>query len=476
MSAPIACGECHVVPDRVNAPGHLDQGPAQVRFGSLATSGGATPLWSRTDARCSGVYCHGASLPGGSSTTPLWTKVDGTQAACGACHGVPPPAPHPQNRSCGNCHDGYSSSSVNLATHVDGAVEVNGLSCTSCHGDPANPNAAPPVDTQGNTVTTALGVGAHQEHLRDGALRAALACADCHTVPTSTAHSNGTVDLTFGALARTGGLVPAFDAASATCASTYCHGASLPGGSNATPEWTKVDGTQAACGTCHGVPPPAPHPQNRSCGNCHSGYTSTSVNLATHVDGVLEVSALTCTSCHGDPARQPAAIAPAPPSGSGGETDTSSLAVGAHLSHLQDSSIRLAVACTECHVVPTSTGHANGTADVAFGTLARTGAANPSWDPGAATCSSTYCHGATLNAGGSNQLPHWTSVDSTQAACGTCHGVPPPTSSGHPAVFVIGGSTGVCAGCHPLTVNSNGTINVAGGKHIDGVVQASHGG
>ena len=37
---------------------------------------------------------------------------------------------------------------------------------------------------------------------------AALACADCHTVPTSTTHATGTVDLTWGALARTGGLTP----------------------------------------------------------------------------------------------------------------------------------------------------------------------------------------------------------------------------------------------------------------------------
>ena len=474
-SGPVACAECHVVPARWDAQ-HGTQAHGVVRFGPLATRAGAAPRWDRDAARCSGTYCHGASLPGGSNTAPQWTKVDGTQAACGTCHGVPPPAPHIPNTNCGNCHAGYSSSAVNLATHVNGTVEVNGLSCTSCHGDPANGNAAPPVDTQGDTVTTAPGVGAHQTHLHDGALRAAVACADCHAVPTSPAHANGTVDLTFSALASTGGLAPAFDAASATCASTYCHGASLPGGTNTTPRWTKVDGTQAACGTCHGIPPdpstghPYASAATDACARCHPATVKADGGIdvagGRHVNGSVEFD-LSCTSCHGDPSRQPAAIAAAPPSGSRGETDPAALAVGAHLSHLQDSTIRLAVACSECHVVPTSTLHANGTADVAFGPLARTGGANPNWDPSAATCSSTYCHGATLNAGGSNQLPQWTRVDSTQAACGTCHGVPPP---GHP--HSPDQSLTDCSMCHPATMNKDGTINVAGGKHIDGVVQA----
>ena len=71
--------------------------------------------------------------------------------------------------------------------------------CTGCHGDQAN--AAPPVATAG--ASTGVKVGAHQAHLVKTNLRAAaLACADCHTVPTTIAHSNGTVDLTWGALAR----------------------------------------------------------------------------------------------------------------------------------------------------------------------------------------------------------------------------------------------------------------------------------
>ena len=37
--------------------------------------------------------------------------------------------------------------------------------------------------------------------------------------------------------------------------------------------WTSPAAT--SCGTCHGVPPSAPHAQNADCAMCHTGYTST---------------------------------------------------------------------------------------------------------------------------------------------------------------------------------------------------------
>lgn len=476
LMRPIACNECHPVPTRVDSPGHID-GRVDVRFGPLATPAGLLPLWDRSAAACNNIYCHGAAIRGGSLTTPTWNKVDGTQAACGTCHGVPPPAPHVQNEDCSKCHGGYTAASVNLATHVNHSVEVVALSCTSCHGDPAAGNPAPPADTRGNTATTAVGVGAHQAHVTDGPVRAALSCNDCHPVPSSTGHASGSVELTFSDLASSGGLAPTFDATTATCTSTYCHGSTLPGGANTTPRWTLVDGTQDTCGSCHGAPPAEAdgHPYAATslatCARCHPATVTAAgtIDIAggLHVNGSVEVQ-LSCTSCHGDPSREPANIAPAPPSGARGETDTSTLAVGAHLSHLTDGPVRAALACNECHVVPTATDHSNGTVDIVFGKLARTGGATPQWDVGTATCSGTYCHGATLRAGGSSQKPLWTTVDGTQARCGTCHGVPPPGHS--PSLKLT-----QCYWCHYATMNPDGTINIPGGKHIDGTVQASGG-
>ena len=106
---------------------------------------------------------------------------------------------------------------------------------------------------------------------------------------------------------------------------------------------------------------------------------------------------------------------------------------------------------------PSTLVHSNGTVDLAWSALA--GAVT--WDRGAATCS-TYCHGATLAAGGTNTLPGGTEVGSGQTACGTCHGVPPPAP--HPPATA-------CDGCHEGTVDATGAILVSSGRHIDGTVQ-----
>ena len=326
----ISCGECHVVPSQVESPGHMDSGGVTMTFGALASAGGLKPSWDSGAATCNSVYCHGATLPGGSlpNHEPKWTQVDGTQAACGTCHGIPPPASsgHPTvsggTTACAGCHPGtvLADGTIDVAggKHINGTVDVSGTACTSCHGDSTRANAviapAPPKDAHGNTSTTALGVGAHQSHLNAGPLRGAIACSECHVVPSDTAHSTETTPppVIFGSLANSGGAAPAWNRASATCASTYCHGGTLSGGSITAPQWTKVDGTQAACGTCHGLPPPTGRHSDhsgRSCGDCHGGsYTRTSADPSRHVNATVEVGNLvtswdpstrTCVGCHG---------------------------------------------------------------------------------------------------------------------------------------------------------------------------------
>jgi predicted CxxxxCH...CXXCH cytochrome family protein len=486
LRGPVPCQECHVVPAREDDPGHVDKDHGDVAFGPLATARGATPVWSRGAATCSGVYCHGATLAGGTHTAPRWTQVDGSQVACGSCHAAPPPpqSGHPPvaggREACAACHpdtvNGDGTINVASGRHVNGRVDLGALGCVSCHGDRSNGNAAPPRGTRGETATTARAVGAHQQHLSDGPLRQALACAECHAVPSDTSHVNGSVDLTWGPLARAGGAVPVWDGA--RCSGVYCHGGTLnAGGSNTSPTWTKVGAGEVACGACHGIPPPPStgHPAvpggATACGLCHPGVTASGaidVAAGKHVNGVVDVKDLSCTSCHGDAGR--AVNAPAPPHGTHGETATTALAVGAHAQHLQGGRLRAGLSCADCHPVPTSTTHTDGKVDLAFGPLARAGGANPSWDRASATCSGVYCHGATLHAGGAATAPVWTRVDGSQIACGTCHGAPPPPSTGHPAV---GGELTVCSGCHADTVKPDGTIDVAAGKHMNGTVDVA---
>ncbi|MGZ3479863.1 MAG: CxxxxCH/CxxCH domain c-type cytochrome, partial [Myxococcaceae bacterium] len=91
-----------------------------------------------------------------------------------------------------------------------------------------------------------------------------------------------------------------------------------------------------------------------------------------------------------------------------------------------------------------------------------------------ATCT-VYCHGSgTLlskdTSTGLNRAPIFNGGTS-QAACGTCHGIPTkiPGTSHHAGVTSII----QCAGCHPTTVAPSGNIIVGadgGSTHVNGVV------
>jgi predicted CxxxxCH...CXXCH cytochrome family protein len=432
LAAPVRCDECHVTPGDVFAAGHVDGGTAEVTFGPLASRPtSATAAWDRTTASCTSVYCHGGSLDaGGLATVPVWTSADGSAAACGACHAAPPPEPHPVNPVCGDCHVGFTATSVDRAVHVDGKVDLQ-LACASCHGGPEN--AAPPAGTHGESLTSLRAVGAHQAHVRGGALAAPMACAACHVVPGEMLHSDEDATVRFGGVAVAGGAIPDWDRASETCSSTYCHGAFAGGDALNAPSWTIVNGTQATCGSCHGKPPPPPHFANPDCARCHAGYTATTVAVATHVDGVVNVRTMRCDSCHGS------AGVPAPPASTRGETATTARAVGAHRRHLEAGAIGAPVPCGTCHLVPTAMDHFDGAVQL----LPAAG-----WEAAISTCANA-CHGAAR--------PLWTKVDGTQAACGSCHGAPPPA----PHV-----QNGACERCHDGYTAA--TVNLA--THVDGRV------
>jgi predicted CxxxxCH...CXXCH cytochrome family protein len=296
LANPVACATCHTVPADAFEARHIDGATAEIKFAGLAARG-VTPSWDRASATCSSTYCHGATLSGGAQKAPVWTTLDGTQRACGSCHGAPPAnAYHTRtDLSCGSCHTGYSAAAVVARTHVDGNLDYS-VTCTSCHGDSARAasGAAPPAGTHGETATTSRAVGAHLKHLQGGSWTNGIACSECHAVPTSMLHANNTVDISWGPLARAGGSAPAWNRTSNTCSSNWCHGAKLTGGTDTTPIWTRVDGTQDACGTCHGRPPSSgEHGEHRgeaSCGDCHAtGYSTTAVNKTLHVNGVLDV-------------------------------------------------------------------------------------------------------------------------------------------------------------------------------------------
>ncbi len=338
------CGVCHIEPQTVNEPGHIDSDrPADVRFDGLALWKGAEPTWDGTT--CENAYCHGSSAP-------RWTAVGVGEASCGTCHGLPPDTPtHPNVSACDLCHgevvDGegkIADKSLHINGHVEvsfghpegfanpssesfhtaairdagwdlasckschgtdyagGTVEVTCLTChpktpedcSACHGGNANP--APPEDLGGNVATTFRGVGAHQAHLTESAVSRALTCVECHVMPEALDDSGHIgsglpAEVTFGALAREEESTPTWDGT--TCATTYCHGG-FEGGKQAAVTWTQVGTGQAACGTCHGTPPPseAGHPQNSSCSMCHPRVADDDLNIldkSLHMNGEVEI-------------------------------------------------------------------------------------------------------------------------------------------------------------------------------------------
>jgi predicted CxxxxCH...CXXCH cytochrome family protein len=296
--AALACNECHVVPERSDSAGHGDHGsPATLVFGALASNAGHTPSYDPATRSCSDSYCHGHG-----TGDAVWNAPRSSSAACGSCHGLPPPAPHPQSERCSLCHGAVVDTARNFVApelHANGQVDLaTPDSCTACHGS-ANP--APPVDLAGNTASTSAGVGAHQTHVLGTATARAVPCGECHLVPEHVLDpghiaSDGPAPVIFSGAAKAFGASPSYG--NGTCQSAACHGAVFPdghasGGTNTAPVWTVVDGTQTSCGTCHALPPPAPHPYlalNPICSACHEDIAPdnlTFVRPDLHVDGVV---------------------------------------------------------------------------------------------------------------------------------------------------------------------------------------------
>jgi predicted CxxxxCH...CXXCH cytochrome family protein len=122
-----------------------------------------------------------------------------------------------------------------------------------------------------------------------------------------------------------------------------------------------------------------------------------------------------------------------------------------------------AFSCATCHPVPSDLSHVGPDGNRANVVLSAAGqaqlpAAMGAYSQASGTCT-TYCHGASAS-------PAWSS---TGLVCGTCHGLP-PTTGGHPSVT---GPLTICVGCHGETLNADGSINLAGGKHLNGHVEAS---
>jgi hypothetical protein len=77
------------------------------------------------------VACHGANLAD-PAATPAWADTSGKEAACGACHKIPP-TNHTTALDCNRstCHSGETTSppsititSAGLTLHINGTIDA----------------------------------------------------------------------------------------------------------------------------------------------------------------------------------------------------------------------------------------------------------------------------------------------------------------------------------------------------------------
>lgn len=453
----VACSECHEVPEASDSPGHADSAPpAEIRFGALARSAGAAPSYDAVARRCSDTYCHGA-------LSPIWTEPAGEP--CGGCHGLPPPAPHPQSERCVACHAGVVDAEqriIDAALHLDGRVELGALACDACHGSADSP--APPPSLDGASAADQRGVGAHQAHLEGGVQSRPLACAECHPLPEAAhpfQHPDGMpASVVFTGIAQGAEALPVWDPTAGACSDSWCHNPS--GRLGEAVAWTRAQ--PLACTECHGLPPELPHPQTQDCGLCHADVAARGgaaiVRRERHVDGVVDVRVPTsCTGCHASGAAD---------AGANAATPSAAPDVGAHAVHLTPRGPARPVPCGECHAVPGdvfSAGHVDTPlpAEVRFSGVATAFEATPLFQSG--SCAQTYCHGDQFiggrPSGGLDTVPSWVTPGAASAlTCQSCHGMPPPAP--HPE------AADDCSSCH-RNVDAARSF-VAPDTHVDGVV------
>jgi predicted CxxxxCH...CXXCH cytochrome family protein len=348
--APIQCTDCHIVPKKVTDPGHIDTAlPAELTWSALATSDGAKPAWD--GVKCSGTYCHGSTLSGGTATAPVWTKVDGTQSACGSCHSLPPTGGgHTTNTNCSACHGAVVDASRKIiapALHIDGKVQASGghpagwgagsvhgpaflkdttscgachgatltggtakscetchggwkTNCTFCHGGTDNKTGAPPAAVDGQVATTVHGVGRHTSHVTATATHAAYACNVCHKMPTD-ALTPGHIDPSPAEVIFSGlGAGATYTYASTQCSNVYCHGNGKSGGGGGA-LW--VGSLSGGCGACHATSSLGGHHSTHlgegyGCSTCHSCVVNSSMQIVDptkHVNGSRDVCSTTRT-------------------------------------------------------------------------------------------------------------------------------------------------------------------------------------
>jgi len=265
-----ACTTCHN--DTVL---HFNGGNANISFSGLGNNSGTyTTSWSNGTQTCT-TYCHdpNAGYPGG-DTFAVWTNT--TNRTCTSCHDYPPVTTrsgtsHTTNTSCDTCH-GTNATLGTHTGHINGQVNTEGMSCSSCHSLP------PGGITRPNTT------GAHDLHQSAGyGSSSNTSCNYCHStggINENSSHPNSIYNVSTNSSSQISNYtqVPA-SGSDDTCSGVSCHNLSLPSDAVAgTATWNT---STPRCDVCHST--------------LSSGLPSTDDHLLHNI-----TEGYACTTCHND--------------------------------------------------------------------------------------------------------------------------------------------------------------------------------
>ena len=444
--------------------------------GSVNTSG------TRPNQSCDNIYCHGATLTGGTKSNPSWVGTT-TEVACGTCHGASTTNPPTAWPTAGS-----------HARHSGSAPGQLGRQCSDCHG--AHPDN---THVNGNVKWDFTAIGGQ------------------YKTPSG---------ISYAVSGSTGRLAPS--ARYGTCDNIYCHSNSGP--NNTTPTYgTPTWGASALnCGSCHAdmstitaITPNGGHFTHASnatgpkldCSYCHTGYTVNSTNGATHANKLVELATGTgylkgtsmpaggawgtcsngnchgqatslawggsigykvgndgCSTCHSSPTDAAGGAAFYSTKYPGKATLPSDAKVGYHTAHVTSAkSMAAKFDCSACHgaVSFATATHMNGSSTFVWSKIAMGNSSTlsknliPSYNPGTGQCTNVYCHGAAMPSGnpkdpGTTINPTWSSqllpAAFSSAACGICHGFPPASHTTYnvtiPSGFPGSAAIGTACNCH----------------------------
>jgi mono/diheme cytochrome c family protein len=411
------------VPPLVVSTSTLPSGTVGTAYSqSLSASGGLSPYtWSYSGSLPAGIVVTSAGLVTGTpsaagsySFNVLVTDSRAStaiQALTVAVGGAPMTTADKTLflNNCSNCHtpfglEGRSSSQIRTAISGNvggmGTSQLNGLTSANLDGiAKALTPSTPPANQCAvcHSPTTPPPASSPGQALYD------LQCAGCHSL--GTYDTNGSPDL----LGRSSTVAGKFGSAhygislNATDITNVTAFISNPSG---TPSPTPTPTPTPTCGSCHGTPPSggshsiSGH-RSRSCSSCHgSGFSSTTVNTATHNNGVKNVisstgwnasnSSCSSNSCHGSESWTPSSTSTPSPTPTPTPTQSCTSchgnppSTGSHSDHRSRS-------CSSCHgsgfsstTVNTAT-HNNGVKNIVT---------NIGWNASNRSCSSNSCHGS----------------------------------------------------------------------------------